>query len=157
MRVLKRSIGKRVYGSIYVHKDALDLLDERDQERIRSAVQIVATTAWNVVRASEGSVTLLEYEDFDAAQFPSLLRATLVDLSTGRCSSTDYRRSANPLILHRKEQLVRPDHPRREAWTAVTATLEERGLFSEPGRIGRQQHWNAILSAAGFDPEGRRR
>ena len=98
---------------------------------------------------------MLEYEHFDDVAFPRLLASTYVDLRDQRCSSRDYRKAGNALILHRKELLIRIDDPRRADWAALTAALEAKGLFNDPNLIGRQDRWNAMLAEAGLDSSGK--
>lgn len=147
--------GKRVYGSVYIHRDAVGLLDDETDGMLKAALRTAPSSSWNVARLSKASVSLLEYEGFEDAPFPRLLASTRVDLLDQRHSSSDHRASANPYVLHRKEELVRPDHPRRAAWERLTAELEERGLFSDLRRIGRQRQWAALLASAGLGPDGR--
>jgi hypothetical protein len=95
---------------VYLHVSAID-----DQTRpvVDRAVAKADGFEWNVAKVSPGSVSLLLYEDFDAAGFPALLASLKVDLETGRSAETDYRKRENPPILHRKETLLPADDLRR--------------------------------------------
>lgn len=138
-----------------MHRDAIGLLSETDQERISLAEAAVPSARWNVVRLETAQIGLLEYDDFDQSAFPRLMSSTKIAGTQSEITTRDYRRSRNPLILHRKELLVRPDHPRRAEWAALTGHLEHLGLFSDSTRIGRLKFWNKLLAAANLDPEGR--
>jgi DNA phosphorothioation-associated putative methyltransferase len=128
--------------------------DEAVQERIQRAIFQAGDADWNVVKVRANSVSLLLYETFDEAAFPSLLAAVRVDLKAGSVARTDYRRRDNPPILHRKETLLLPDDPRRPAFAALTRLAEEYGLFAEPHRIGTRRAWLERLNRAGLKIQG---
>lgn len=109
---------------------------------------------WNVARLEPGVVGLLLYEDFEAAPFPALLASTRVVFATRAVNRRDFAGSDNPLILHRKEQLVPPDTPAIADWRQLTAHLEALGCFKDPHLIGRRRAWAARLAAAGVRVEG---
>lgn len=153
----RASIGKRVRGARYVHVSALGTLEPGQRRQIESAREIVPDFHWNVARIEEGgTVGLLDYRDFDTEAFPVLAMAARVDLKAGAARITDYRRSRNPLILHRKELLVADDYPGRGQWAALSERLGRLGLFSKPHRIGRRDTWLTLLGEARLDPQGRR-
>ena len=144
------AVGKLVRGALYVHRDAIGALAKDMRSMIGEAVAIANAARWNVARVERHIVGLLAYEDFDAAAFPRLIASTRVNVATGELARTDFSRSANPLILHRKEQLVMPDDPRAGCWAETTRKLVERGLFKDSHTIGRQAAWNERLSRAGL-------
>ena len=144
------AVGKLVRGALYVHRNAIGALAKDMRSMINEAVVIASAGEWNVARVQKHVVGLLEYEDFDAAAFPRLIASTRVNVATGKHARTDYGRSTNPLILHRKEQLVMPDDPRASRWAETTRKLVERGLFKDSHAIGRQEAWNERLSQAGL-------
>lgn len=144
-------VGKRVGGSLYVHSSALD---EATRPIVERAVALAGGFQWNVAKVSPGSVSLLLYEDFDAAGFPALLASVKVDLETGKTAATDYRKRENPPILHRKETLLPANDPRRPRFAALTRAAEEHGLFAEPTRIGTQRQWAELLASKGLRVEG---
>jgi DNA phosphorothioation-associated putative methyltransferase len=142
------NVGKRVGGSLYVHKDALPLLGDLTLQ-IKTAEKIAGSPAWNVAKIEKHSISLLLYESFDA-DFPALLASVKVVPSTASISRTAYRGRANPPILHRKELLLPPDDPRLPRFRALTAAAEEHGLFANPNRIGTRAAWNALIAQAGL-------
>jgi hypothetical protein len=144
------AVGKLVRGALYVHRDAVGALANDMRLMINEAVAITSSARWNVARVEKHVVGLLEYEDFDAAAFPRLIASTRVNVATGEHARTDFSRSANPLILHRKEQLVMPDDPRAGRWAETTRKLVEQGLFKDNHAIGRQGAWNERLLQAGL-------
>lgn len=152
-------VGKRVHGTLYLHRDALEALDTAERDLVREAGRLVGDFAWNVVKLDPeraGRVGLLAYEPFEAAPFPALLESATVDVGTGRVARRSFRGSPNPPILHRKELLLPSDHPERERYAALTRVLERLGLFAETSRIGFRQAWEARLAAAGVRIEGHR-
>jgi len=144
------TVGKLVRGALYVHRAAIGALAMDVRERVDKAVAIAGPARWNVARVEKHVVGLLEYEDFDAAAFPRLISSTRVNLVTGQHARTDFSRSANPLILHRKEQLLMVGDPRVRRWAETTRMLVEKGLFRDSHAIGRQAAWNDRLARAGL-------
>ncbi|MUT24278.1 hypothetical protein GNX14_24240 [Mesorhizobium japonicum] len=97
---------------------------------------------------------MLLYEPFEMAAFPALIVSTRIDLASGTVSSRNFKGAANPLILHRKEQMVSDEHPEAVLWAELTAELEALGCFRDPHLIGRRRAWEARLAAAGVRVEG---
>ncbi|RWI63457.1 hypothetical protein [Mesorhizobium sp.] len=147
-------VGKRVRDALYVHRTAVDGLKPELRELLEAASQLVGDRPWNVARIEQQAVGLLLYEAFDAAAFPALIASTRIDLASGAVSSRNFKGSANPLILHRKEQLVSAEHPEAALWAELTAKLEALGCFRDPHLIGRRKAWEARLEAAGVRVEG---
>jgi DNA phosphorothioation-associated putative methyltransferase len=150
----KKSVGKRVRGATYVHASALPELDECNQALVNNATARAVDFRWNVAKVSPEAVSLLLYEDFDAEAFPALLASVRVDLGTGRTNAVDYRKRANPPILHRKEELLLLDDPRRPRFAALTRAAEEHGLFREPTKIGNRLQWRGLVNAANLRIDG---
>jgi len=149
------AVGKRVRGALYIHRNAIADLPAAERELIERASRLVEDFSWNVARIDPGDIVgLLDYLAFDSDAFPALARAALVDVSARSVRYTNYQKSPNPLILHRKELLVRLDHPNRAAWAALTVELEQLGLFRDWNRIGRREVWNTMLADAGRDGQG---
>jgi hypothetical protein len=127
-----------VGGALYLHASALD---DETRPAVERAVALANGFEWNVAKVSPGSVSLLLYEDFDAAGFPALLASLKVDLETGKSAATDYRKRENPPILHRKETLLPVDDPRRPKFAALTRAAAARVASSNapvrtaPGRM----------------------
>lgn len=150
-RPFRPSGGKRVRGAVYQHASGLD---DETRPVVERAVALTAGFEWNVAKVTPGSVSLLLYEEFDAAAFPALLASLKVDLATGAKAATDYRKRENPPILHRKEALLPPSDPRRPRFAALTRTAEEHGLFAEPTKIGTRRQWADLLASKGLRIEG---
>ena len=145
--------GKRVGVCTYFHRDAVDLLSEGLRAKVWDAEMLSGYSAWNVVKfrdAPSSKLSLLAYEDFSEA-FPALLESFSIDLNRRLVVRRGYRERANPPILHRKELLLPPGDPSHDRFTALTANLEQRGLFKDARTIGTREAWRARLCAAGVD------
>lgn len=150
------ALGKRVGGSLYLHRSAQDRLLGQDGELLLRALALAPDVEWNVSKTGAGKVSLLLYEDFSLHAFPALLRATTIDLSTGATKLTDYSKRANPPILHRKELLLPSDDARIPAFAAITRLAEEKGLFTDTKTIGTREAWNLLVKEAGLRIDGPR-
>lgn len=144
------SVGKHVRGALYVHRRAIAELAPDARAKVDKATVMSGRLSWNVARLQGNIVGLLEYEDFDSAAFPRLIASTRLNLSTGETRHTDFSRSDNPLILHRKEQLVSDRDPRVSRWAETTRRLVEKGLFNNSHLIGRLKPWTERLADAGL-------
>lgn len=154
----KGSVGKRVGGFVYVHRDALSSAGERVADTVGRVAAAHPGLEWNVAKVSDtpataGKLSLLLYEDFSSSAFPALLRAATLDPANGTFTVTDYAGRDNPPILHRKETLLSPDDPRIPAFRAITAKAEERGLFRDTKTIGTRRAWERLLKDAGLKTE----
>jgi hypothetical protein len=147
-------VGKRVRDALYIHREAIALLDPTRLAMLDRAASAAPDCVWNVARLEPGVVGLLLYEAFDVAAFPALLASTRITLETGAIAQRSFANAANPLILHRKELLVAPDDPRVAAWARLTGDLQARGLFRDPHLIGRRDAWERRLADAGIRLEG---
>ena len=106
----------------------------------------------NVVRieTARRRVAFLDYPSFFDEPFPVLRASHLMDLNTGRLRTRRYDEAGNPPVLHRKELLLPPGHPRAKEYAAVTASLERAGVLPGSGRIGFLKEWKARLEDAGI-------
>ena len=74
-----KEIGKRVFDDLYLHVSAIDSVqDEVHRELISSAFNCLPeskTESINVIKINllTGRISLLEYEPFEEAAFPTLL------------------------------------------------------------------------------------
>lgn len=152
------SVGKNVGGCLYVHRDAVTSLSAGTRRAVAEAERIAGmhSSGWNVAKIGRQTVSLLLYENFDEHAFPALLASVAVRNADGSVTRTDYSARANPPILHRKELLIAEDDPRRVVFMEITRMAEDRGLFSEPHRIGTRQAWTARLDSAGLACRGGR-
>src|SRR5262245_59123434 len=134
-------VGKKIRGDLYIYRDALERIDTRYRSRLEIALAHAGQFKWNVARIGSRDVSLLRYEDFDLAAFPTLLETLNIKLEGGESRQTNYEKRTSRPILHRKELLLAPDDPRFPKFAALTRSAEEKGLFQDPKRIGSSKVW----------------
>jgi len=152
-------VGKIVGGFHYFHVSAIDLTDLPIQESVRWAAglsQLSIGGHFNVVKIAIDSIdlSLLDYADFYNDPFPALARSWRFSRSTERIAYRDYRESANPPILHKKELLLPSDATARSHFCSLTQSAESLGLFDEPTRIGFRQQWHELILSKGYSLVG---
>lgn len=171
------SSGKRVADHLYAHVSLIPELPEAVRDLVAKAERIVGIVPpYNVVKLHLGgeSVSFLEYAgqggpsaaepkdregaaaDFEDTPFPELRRSVKVDLAGGSVQERSYDPGGNPPVLHRKETLLPPAHPRWVEFAALTFACEEAGLFDDPSAIGTREGWRRALEAAGCRVRGHR-
>lgn len=147
--------GKVVGGARYVHVSALpdEVLDA-----LRAEVGAIdgPGDGFNVVKLVPDStrLSLLSYPSFFDRAFPLLADSWTVDLAERRCERRTYDPARSPPVLHRKELLLRPDHPRRAEFAALTAEAERHGLFANTLTIGHATQWEDLVRAKGLRVDG---
>ena len=149
--------GKVLPTAIYLHRDT-------DACLVGPLAQILTLLArrhtigeeFNVVkfRTDAPRLSFLCYPGFFQHPHPSLEEAIAIDLSSGRLFHTAYRDNLNPPILHRKELLLPPDHPRVPEFAALSAAEEQAGLYLNTAVIGFRTNWERLLAASGLAFEG---
>jgi DNA phosphorothioation-associated putative methyltransferase len=149
-------IGKRVAGDLYLHKKSVRHATTEDRDLINETAQSLSgpEKKWNVVRVGNDNIAFLTYRDFNEDPFPALGKSIRFDLLDGRKSVRDFTRHSNPPILHRKELLVPENFPQREAFTELTSTLDDLGVFYDSHKIGFKQQWQNRLRSHGIAIEG---
>lgn len=153
------SVGKQTPSALYVHRSALGLLPPvlRVYE---GCGRILAGTVEhaNMVKLSvtEPQVSYLTYPDFDRDPHPTLRSAVTVNLRMLSVDWRDYSRSENPPLLHRKEEFVAPDDPRRQLYERLTRAERRAGLYEHPERIGTLRGWQQALADARVKIRGHR-
>lgn len=152
---LRPRAGKRVGGAVYIHRDAISLLEDEESERLQAAISIADPELdWNVARIGARDVSLSLYEPFEQSAFPQLLASVYIDLGTQAFKATSYRERPSRPILHRKELLLAPDDARAPKFAAITRLAEERGLFADTKSIGASAPWARKVEAAGLEIRG---
>jgi DNA phosphorothioation-associated putative methyltransferase len=156
-RVRALGIGKRVAGHVYLHADALAVVDpELHREMARAVAGAVPGHRWNVAKLSlrQPVVSALWYPTFRDEAHPALSSSVRLDLATGRARAQDSSDSADPPILHRKETFVAASDPEAEAYAELTRAEEAAGLYEHPQQIGHLRAWTALLEEKGLRIEG---
>lgn len=151
--------GKLTGEALYVHVDAVAYLP--------AILRVYEGCARNYLGHVEGAnliklnriepkVSYLLYPDFDTDPHPALAESLRLKLSNGEVKHLNFRDSANPPILHRKETFLPPDDPRRERFARLTQQEEKYGLYENPATIGTRDGWQAALVRCGVELKGHR-
>jgi len=155
----RATVGKRTPSALYVHRSALGTLPAalRVYEGCAQVLAGTVDTA-NIIKLAlaEPQISYLSYPSFDRDAHPILAAAVVVNLRQLTVSFRDYTRSANPPVLHRKEEFLATDHPRRELYARLTRAEERAGLYEHPEQIGTRDGWAATLAALGVTCRGHR-
>jgi hypothetical protein len=104
----------------------------------------------------KSQVSYLSYPEFDRDPHPALATVVVSRLSRLDVTYRDFRDSANPPILHRKETFVGRDYPGRGKFAHLTEQEERHGLLADPAAIGTRDGWNNRLQEAGWALQGHR-
>lgn len=151
---MNNKVGKVIANTVYVHALALDYLDASLADLVREALDICAESvaSANVFKVDSRNrvVSCLNYPGFFQQPFPELSESWRIHVEHKRVSYRTYHESLNPPILHRKELLLPPDHPRRREYERLTAQAEQIGLFSDTTTIGFRRTWEARIRQAGY-------
>jgi DNA phosphorothioation-associated putative methyltransferase len=166
-------VGKLTRSALYFHKSAFKLVPPVIRHLVLAAEirmedrRMFYRTA-NVLKVAKdgASVSFLWYPDFDSDPHPALTASIHVPLAFSPWadsvhgprvkdpSERTYAGSANPPILHRKEEFVASDHPLRGKFAALTRAEERAGLLSKTPGFKRQ--WRERLKKAGYRIWGHR-
>ena len=156
---MSTNIGKTIGNRVYIHIDALHHLPSDSQQKINHAISIAGAhpaEQANVFRLETDTqhVALLHYPNFYDNAFPQLRESWRIDTTDNTVSYRTYENSLNPPILHRKELLIPPDHPRAAEYRSLTESAETIGLFDDTTRIGYQAQWNHFVRERGYELVG---
>ncbi|MBB5509526.1 DNA phosphorothioation-associated putative methyltransferase [Paraburkholderia atlantica] len=148
-------IGKVLPKQSYLHVSLLECVSEGVRRAIEDGIALTGLRAggdFNVIRLSHAmsDMSLLDYPHFFDEAFPALHRSWYVDLKEKSYRYRNYRSSANPPILHRKELLISLDHPSRARFEQLTLAAEQIGLFDDPTRIGFRQSFESLVEQQGY-------
>jgi DNA phosphorothioation-associated putative methyltransferase len=149
--------GKCMPTALYVHAESLNRLAgilrvyEGCARVLSGAVE--GTTILKL-RRHEPKVSYLSYPSFDDDAHPQLASSVRVDLRSFDLKYRDFTESADPPILHRKEEFVPDDYPNRDLFAALTKAEEEAGLYTSPERIGTRGAWLTTCRSRGLRING---
>ncbi|EID14661.1 DNA phosphorothioation-associated putative methyltransferase [Mycolicibacterium phlei] len=152
-------VGKQTPSALYVHKSALGELPPILQVYEGCARALSGTVEHaNLVKLSvtEPQVSYLSYPGFDRDAHPTLASSVIVNLRRLSVDWRDFRRSPNPPILHRKEEFLGAEDPRRARYERLTRAEVQKGLYAYPEKIGTLLGWRETLAAAGLYLKGHR-
>jgi DNA phosphorothioation-associated putative methyltransferase len=155
----RSSVGKQTPTALYVHIDALPLLDPvlRVYEGCARAFLGVIEDA-NILKLHrvKSQVSYLTYPTFEKDPHPAANDTVVANLEEFRIFYRDYSESENPPILHRKEEFIAPDHPDRGKYARLTAQEESHGLYDAVDTIGFRRAWTKLLDEKGLKLRGHR-
>ena len=145
LRAANRSpVGKVTPSAIYVHESALDSLPpllRLYEGCARRYIGRVEEANLVKLHTTEPMISYLSYPEFESDPHPALAHSLTIHLQTFRLRERDYRSSANPPILHRKDTFITPDHPLHLKFSRLTRLEEAKGLFDDTTRIGTRNGW----------------
>lgn len=152
-------VGKQTPTALYVHRSAMPRLAPVLQVYEGCARVLAGTVEHaNLIKLSvaEPQVSYLAYLSFDTDAHPSLSSSLTVNLRRLSVDWRDYASSDNPPVLHRKEEFLAQDAPRRGLYERLTRAEVKAGLYAHPERIGTRRGWMSTLEAAGVAVKGHR-
>ncbi|GBE65150.1 hypothetical protein MFM001_16120 [Mycobacterium sp. MFM001] len=153
------AVGKQTPTSLYVHRSALGELPPLMQVYEGCARVLSGTVASaNIIKLSvtQPQVSYLSYPTFDRDAHPLLSSSVTVNLRKLTVDWRDYSASENPPLLHRKEEFVGCDDPRRELYSRLTRAEIKAGLYQNPELIGTARGWSSTLAAVNARHKGHR-
>lgn len=152
-------VGKLTQEALYIHVSALARVPPilRVYEGCGRALTGTVDEA-NIMKLhrQKPQVSYLSYPAFDKDPHPALATVAIARLARLDVSFRDFRDSANPPVLHRKETFVDVDYPMRAKFDRLTRQEERAGLLDDAIRIGMRDGWQAALIGAGFSLSGHR-
>lgn len=155
------TVGKKLPDSIYTHESAIGAVPESLSKlifKIADALKI-PDDDWNIIKfyRRDFKVAFLSYPSFEQNSYPSLRHSYTVDLAKLAMRKSEYGKSENPPILHRKETFVDGNYPLRALFEEITKEGEEAGLYENTRTIGFLKNWERLISNRGFylDDQGR--
>ena len=155
------TIGKKLPDSIYTHESAVAAVPETLSKlifKIADALKI-PDDDWNIIKfyRRDFKVAFLSYPSFDSNSYPPLQHSYTVDLAKLAMRKSEYGKSDNPPILHRKETFVDESYPLRTLFEELTKEGEDAGLYENTRTIGFLKNWEKLISTRGYylDGEGR--
>ncbi len=152
-------VGKQTPSALYVHRSALGQLPPLLQV-YEGCAQVLSGTVdqANMIKLSvtQPQVSYLSYPRFDRDAHPTLASAVTVNLTKLSVDWRDYSRSDNPPLLHRKEEFLGREDPRRELYARLTRAEMRAGLYEHPERIGTMDGWQETLQANAVRVRGHR-
>ncbi|BBY44176.1 DNA phosphorothioation-associated putative methyltransferase [Mycolicibacterium celeriflavum] len=153
------TVGKQTPSALYVHRSALAELPPIMQVYEGCARALSGTVEHaNLVKLSvaEPQISYLTYPGFDRDAHPTLASSVIVNLRKLTVDWRDYTRSPNPPLLHRKEEFLGADHPRRVMYSRLTRAEQLAGLYAHPETIGTSEGWRQALRSANVSVHGHR-
>jgi len=152
--VKKAPYGKQLPDAVYLHKSALDSLPTELAVLLYSTIDHLQLKDkdWNILKLQKRNlkVTLLNYPTFFTESYPALNKSILIDIEKLTYRESDYSKSENPPILHRKEAFLKPDNPSIALFEEITKEGEAIGLYDISKSIGFKKSWEELINRKGY-------
>ena len=149
------SVGKALPKALYIHRHALTQEAPGLSEFIEQQANCAGLNGddWNIARLHKDifKVTLLNYPGFYEDAYPALHSSTGIDLENCKSKTSDFSRSKNPPILHRKEHMVLSSDPDYGDFCEITREGEDAGLYENTRIIGFKQGWETLIREKGYE------
>lgn len=152
-------VGKLTNEALYVHATEVPNLPPLLRVYEGCARALTGTVAdANIIKLhrQKAQVSYLSYPSFDKKAHPELHTVIIARLARLDVTFRDFRESANPPVLHRKETFVGSEYPGRERFARLTSREEAAGLFEDHLTIGTRDGWAAALAARNLEVRGHR-
>lgn len=147
-------VGKQLPDAVYIHESALLALPKRLGAHLAQAIidLDLEDKDWNVLKffKRDHKITLLNYPDFDEQAYPPLHHSYLVNFEKNTVKKSNYNKSENPPILHRKETFVTDSHPLTPLFKEITEEGEAIGLYEKSTTIGFKKNWERLIKSKGY-------
>lgn len=151
--------GKLTSTALYVHADALSRLPPVLRVLDGCARTLVGQIPEaNIIKLyrEQPLVTYLACPHFDRIAHPPVESTLTVNLRTLTAEHIDHGRGQDQPVLHRKEEFLAPDDPRKPRFARLTAGEERHGLYAQPETIGTLRGWEQTLAESGLSIRGHR-
>ncbi len=150
--------GKQLPDALYVHRELLGELTSEVADIVVGAQKIagISDDEYDVLKfaTSVPRLSFLSYPGFFEEAFPVLRYAWAVDLQDQTVRRRCFEQDGNPPILHRKETLLPPGHPKRPQFERLTREAERMGLFEDAVAIGHLRGWEVRMRRLGLATRG---
>lgn len=145
---------KELPDALYVHRETL----AQSHKQLAKVIDAIANALkispeqWNIAKLSKTQfhLSLLWYPDFFEQAYPELKQSISVDLARLNHKTLHYNSDENPPILHRKELMLSPGHPRYQEYTDITQEAEQAGLYEQSQLIGFRDSWLRLIEKKGY-------
>jgi len=152
--VKKISTGKKLPGALYIHESVLDAIPKELRAFLEKTIIDLGldTAEWNIIKFSLNNfgLSLLHYPDFFKISYPALHCSYTINLTQNTYRKTNYTKSQNPPILHRKEAFLLPDHPSVQVFEKITSEGEAIGLYENSKSIGFRKSWLYLIESKNY-------
>ena len=159
--IKKLEMGKSLPDSVYIHESTFGKLPKNLSTLVIEASDQfkIKDNSWNIIKfyKRDFKITYLNYPDFEESSYPELKNSQIVDLEKQTTRKSNYSKSENPPILHRKETFVNESYPLTPLFKEITAEGEAIGLYEKTSRIGFKKNWERLIKSKGYylDEKGR--